>query len=85
MTYIRLYENHLDTLSKYSPYVLWVYVHIVRVSIESGPCTDSVPNMAKRLNISTGSVKNALSTLINEGMITRESQKGTTSIYRLVG
>ena len=84
MTYIPLHEHRLDTLSKYSPYVDRVYMHIVRVSIESGLCTDSVPNMAKRLNISIGSVKNALSTLINEGMITRESQKGTTSIYRLV-
>ena len=65
-----------------SPSEFRLYGHISRRA-GNGICRESVPNMAHHCGLGTGTVKRSLRTLIDSGLITRESHTGQTSHYRL--
>jgi len=66
-----------------NPYECRMYLHIVRRAGHDGACYETVANMAAHCNMSTGSAKRALRGLIDKGLLSRDSRRGTTSVYKV--
>jgi hypothetical protein len=76
---------YIESLSRFkgNPSAAFVYLHIVRRAGHDGTCWQSIDGMASDCGISTGTLKRALAFLLSQGMITRCSRKGRSSLYKV--
>jgi len=76
---------YIESLSRFkgNPSAAFVYLHIVRRAGHDGTCWQSIDGMASDCGISSGTLKRALAFLLSQGMITRSSRKGRSSLYKV--